>query len=147
MRVSLQTYLVSFDCDTGDIPPEYEISSCEEAVPFLKEIFKTLDADKEHFIVLGLDPKLKVLNYKVVATGYIGGCPVHPREVFSAAIELRSTSLIISHNHPTGNVEPSNEDIHLTRKLKECGGILGIPILDHIIMTPFGEFKSLINLI
>ena len=90
---------------------------------------------QENFIAIYLDNAYKVIESRLVTLGTLNQSLVHPREVFAPAIELRAASIIVGHNHPSGNTEPSNEDILVTKRLIEAGKILGIDILDHIIFT------------
>jgi DNA repair protein RadC len=90
--------------------------------------------DKEHFLVLTLNQKNRLIGYKHVSTGSLTASLVHPREIFTAALELRAAALIFLHNHPSGDPMPSQEDVEITRRLKECGEILGFRVLDHIIL-------------
>lgn len=92
------------------------------------------NCDREYLIVMSLDTKNKVNNISVVSVGSLNSSIVHPREVFKTIILSNSASFIIAHNHPSGNVEPSKEDIKITERLKECGQIMGIELLDHIII-------------
>jgi DNA repair protein RadC len=90
---------------------------------------------QEHFLVCYLDGANKILKTDVVFIGTLNKCIVHPREIFAPAIELRAASVILGHNHPSDNLEPSLEDMNITRRLVEAGKILGIEILDHVIFT------------
>lgn len=96
----------------------------------------------EHFGVLLLDTRNKVIGKHTIAVGTLNGTLVHPREVFCLAIHDRAAGLILFHNHPSGNVSPSDEDRALTRRLVDAGQILGIEVLDHIILSPNGSYLS-----
>lgn len=105
--------------------------------PFsLYKILRTLleEEDRENFLVISLDTKNHINGINVISTGTLNSSLVHPREVFKMAILNNSNSIIIAHNHPSGDTEPSNEDIKVTDRLVECGKILGIEVLDHIIV-------------
>ena len=106
----------------------------EDATRIARAIYDTLDPDKEHFAVLALNQKNRLIGYKHVSTGTLISSLVHPREVFTAAVELRAAALIFVHNHASGDPLPSQEDFEITRRLKSCGEILGFRILDHIIL-------------
>jgi len=97
---------------------------------------------EENLVVLNLNTKKKIIGTKHVSIGSLDASIVHPREVFCEAIKKRSASIIICHNHPSGNPEPSTEDINITTRLKECGKIIGIELLDHIIIGD-GKYVSL----
>jgi len=80
---------------------------------------------------------------RIVAMGTVNGVEVHPRDIFRVAIARNAVSIIVAHNHPSGDTEPSLDDRALTRKISEAGKLLGIPLLDHIIVTPSGKYTSL----
>jgi DNA repair protein RadC len=90
--------------------------------------------DREHFIVLFLDSESKVMGLNTVSVGTLTESLVHPREVFKGAILANAASIIIAHNHPSGEHYPSEADIAVTTKLKESGRILGILIEDHVVI-------------
>jgi len=89
---------------------------------------------KEYFKIILLDTKNNVKKISEISVGSLSSSIVHPREVFYEAVVNLASSIILVHNHPSGECEPSNEDIVLTNRLDECGKILGIKILDHIII-------------
>jgi DNA repair protein RadC len=89
---------------------------------------------KEHFILLLLDTRHRIAKIARVSVGVLDASLVHPRETFLEAIESQAAALIIAHNHPSGDPTPSTEDLELTDRLIECGQILGIPVLDHVIV-------------
>jgi DNA repair protein RadC len=100
------------------------------------------DRDVESFVVLVLDAKNGLKAECELSRGTLNASLVHPREVFKTAIDARAASIIVVHNHPSGNPEPSAEDLEITRQLAETGRILGIPLHDHVIVA--GErFTSL----
>lgn len=101
-----------------------------------------IDRDKEHFWVIGLNAKSKVLFIDLVSLGSLTTAVVQPREVFRLAILKGVASIIVGHNHPSGDPEPSQEDIALTKRLKQSGDILCIPLLDHVIIGG-SEYVSL----
>ena len=91
-------------------------------------------ADREHFVVIMLDTKNQVIGINTVAIGILASCPIHPREVFKPAILANAAGIILLHNHPSGDAQPSQDDLLLTRRLKEAGEILGIQVVDHVIL-------------
>ncbi|GAB4291280.1 MAG: DNA repair protein RadC [Ignavibacteriaceae bacterium] len=93
------------------------------------------DQLKEHFIVVCLNSANRIIKYDTISIGNLNSSVVHPREIFKAAIENASAGIILVHNHPSGNTEPSNEDISVTRKLVESGKLLDIPVFDHVIIA------------
>jgi len=101
------------------------------------------NSDREHFVALHLDARNQVTALEIVSTGSLNASLVHPREVFKAAILNNAASVILAHNHPSGDTTPSREDIELTRRLVQAGDILGIDVFDHIIVGPDDEFSSM----
>lgn len=117
-------------------PTPYACGSPREAVSVLRAIYKdcSLDDCQEHFLVMVLNAKGAVMGYKVVGTGTETGVMVTPAIVFRAALVLGGLSVIICHNHPSGDPEPSREDKHLTDRCRKSGEALGLPLADHIIL-------------
>ncbi|MDW5549927.1 RadC family protein [Methanosarcina sp.] len=103
---------------------------------------KMREQKKEKFITLCLDTKNQILREEVVSIGSLNASIVHPREVFKSALMESSASVIMVHNHPSGDPSPSREDIMVTEKMVEGGKILGIDVLDHIIIGE-GRYVSL----
>src|ERR687892_269259 len=103
-----------------------------------------IDQEKEHFYVMHLDIKSRVNLVELVSLGTLNASLVHPRETFRRAVIAGSASIIVAHNHPSGEVDPSDEDTKLTKLLHEAGNILGISLLDHIIFinNKFFSFKE-----
>lgn len=89
---------------------------------------------KECFIVTFLDAKCKMMGYERISQGSLTASIVHPREVYKSAIQKSAHSIIVLHNHPSGDPTPSKEDLTLTKRLKEAGQLIGIPLLDHLII-------------
>ena len=89
----------------------------------------------EQFKMLLLNKNNRVLGIYSVSDGGISGIVVDPRVIFIAALKSCATSIILAHNHPSGNMKPSNDDLVITRKLREAGKLLDIPVLDHLIIT------------
>jgi DNA repair protein RadC len=92
-------------------------------------------AKQEQFIVTTLSGAHEIIAIHIVTVGLVNRTIIHPREVFYHAIHDRATTIIVAHNHPSGNVEPSGEDIEVTEKIKGSSEIIGIPLLDHIIIS------------
>ncbi|MCC6750921.1 MAG: DNA repair protein RadC [Deltaproteobacteria bacterium] len=90
---------------------------------------------QEVFVVLSLDAKHRPLAVLQVAQGSVSSVEVHPREVFAPAVREQAAAVIVAHNHPSGDPEPSAEDRELTRRLRQAGQILGIPVLDHLVVA------------
>ena len=111
---------------------QIKIYSSESIFNYYKDKLK--DKLQEHFYCVYLDTKNHIIKDKLLFIGTINQSLVHPREVFKEAYLLSATSIICIHNHPSGNVNPSNNDIIITKQLKEVGTLLGINVLDHIII-------------
>ncbi|MCJ1661951.1 DNA repair protein RadC [Staphylococcus sp. NRL 18/288] len=105
---------------------------------------KMKDLTQEHFVALFLNSKNVVIKEEIIYKGTLNSSVIHPREVYNAAIRASSNAIIVVHNHPSGDVTPSKEDIATTIRLKECGHILGIDLLDHIIIGD-QKFTSLVE--
>ena len=93
------------------------------------------DNKKEHFVIFFLDTRNQEIKREIISVGSLNANLIHPREVFEPAVRNLAAQIIIAHNHPSGNLEPSKEDLEITQKLIESGKILGIEILDHIIVS------------
>lgn len=114
----------------------YVIRSPEDGANYCMEEMRFLS--QEHFVCLYLNTKNQVLHKRTVFIGSLNASIVHPREVFKEAFRRSAASIICLHNHPSGDPSPSREDIDVTKRLVECGKIMGIEVLDHIII---GEHK------
>jgi DNA repair protein RadC len=119
---------------------EYKITQPKDVADFVMEEMRNLK--QERLRVIMLNTKNSVLSVKDVSIGSLNASIVHPREVFCEAIKKNSASIIICHNHPSGDTMPSREDINVTHRLKECGKLIGIDLLDHIIIGD-GKYISL----
>lgn len=97
-------------------------------------IEKLKDLKKEYFIAVFLDSKNKIIKDEVISIGTLNSSLVHPREVFKEAIKHSANSIILVHNHPSGSVEPSDEDYRVNRVLIETGNLVGIKVLDHLVV-------------
>jgi DNA repair protein RadC len=98
--------------------------------------------ERERFLVLLLDGKHRLKRREVVSEGTLTTSLVHPREVFRPAVRESAAAVVVVHNHPSGDPEPSLEDVEVTRRLIEAGRLLGIPLLDHVVVGD-GRFASL----
>lgn len=99
------------------------------------------DRKKEHFIVFYLDSRNQEIKKEIISIGSINANLVHPREVFEPAVKGLAAQIILSHNHPSGDTEPSEDDSVVTKRLVKAGDILGIEVLDHIIVSKGGFFS------
>ncbi len=113
-----------------------------------KEIWEELkdlrDHKKEHFVIFYLDSRNQEIKREIISVGSLNANLVHPREVFEPAIRNLVAQIILAHNHPSGDPEPSEDDLEITKRLVESGKILGIEVVDHIIITKTGfiSFKE-----
>jgi DNA repair protein RadC len=101
------------------------------------------DRKQEHFLCLSLNGAHEVISVRVVSVGLVNRALVHPREVFADPLSDRAAAVVIAHNHPSGNLEPSAEDRTVTKKLQNAADILGINFLDHIIFSRLGYYSFL----
>lgn len=114
------------------------IDSPEKAVELLADI---RDKKQEYFICLTLDGANRLIAKRVISIGTLTASLVHPREVFADAIADRAASIIVAHNHPSGDLLPSSADIAVTERLKQAGELLGIELIDHLIVTKTGHIS------
>ena len=120
--------------------PKFTVNNPETLVKAIRATIQ--DKAKEHFKLVLLNTRNKVTGIMPISVGTLNASLVHPREVFKEAIQGSASSVILVHNHPSDDLEPSEEDIKLTRRMVEAGKILGIEVLDHIIITQH-DFLSL----
>ncbi len=106
-----------------------------DAVALYRRVCRVFhNLDREHFVIVGLDAKHHIIGGNLVAIGSLSTAIVHPREVFKPVVMMNAAALILLHNHPSGDPTPSPEDHALTKRLRECGELLGIQVLDHLIV-------------
>ena len=103
-------------------------------------------SDREHFWALALNTKNQLLRTVEVSVGSLNASIVHPRELFKEAVRLSAASVVVVHNHPSGDPTPSGADVQLTRRLVKAGDVLGIEVLDHVVIGDSGEHASLRDL-
>lgn len=113
--------------------------TAREAATFLQALLK--DKTTELFVVIYLNRAGKVKNYRIVSRGGITGTVADTRVIMKQAIDEQATSIILSHNHPSGSLHPSNADLELTQKIKEAGKLLDIRVMDHIIVSDEGYYS------
>ena len=139
------SYKVMLVRDSGESVKMAGKKSVIKSPADMADMFKSyLDgADREHFVIAMLDRKGNILGLNTVSIGSISSSIVHPREVFKPAIVIGASSIVLAHNHPSGDTSPSREDIDITHKLVEGGKILNIEILDHVIIgDSYYSFKE-----
>ena len=125
-----------------DLEPEminFDIKSPESVVKAIRASIK--DKAKEHFKLILLNPRNKIIGISTISIGTLNASLVHPREVFKDAIVHSAASVVLAHNHPSGDPDPSEDDVTITKRLIEAGKILGIEVIDHIIITKNGFFS------
>jgi len=115
------------------------IHNPEDAVHYCNDF---RNQDREFFVVIGLNTRKKVIYKDVVFIGSLDSCVIHPREVFKTAIVRSAACIITVHNHPSGGLTPSEEDLQVWKQLEEAGEIIGITVLDNLIVTQEGFYSS-----
>lgn len=122
---------------TAPVPePRAVIDGAEAAAALVRP--HLLDKRKEHFVALLLDNRHQLIRLSPVAVGSLSASLVHPRELFKEAIAASAAAVIVAHNHPSGDPEPSEQDLEVTRRLAAAGAVLGIEVLDHLIVATHG---------
>lgn len=121
-------------------PQSRKISKPADIVPLIAHYN---DRIQEHFFTISLNGAHEVIAVRVVSVGLVNRTIVHPREVFADPLTDRAAALIVAHNHPSGNVEPSQEDLEITTRLRNAGEMLGIQVLDHIVFSSAGYYSFL----
>jgi len=114
------------------------IEKPEDVLPLVSYL---ADKKQEYFVCISLNGANEVIESRVVTVGLLNTNQVHPREVFVDAIVDRAASIVLAHNHPSGILKPSRDDLVTTRQLVDAGKILGIPVLDHLIITKKGHLS------
>lgn len=125
----------------------YEVESvacAEHAAALFQSI--TRDVPTERFMVAYLDGGYRLTGVEIVAKGGLHGCALTPREVFQGALRANASAIIIGHNHPSGDPSPSSDDVNMTRAVVKAGEALGIPVLDHVIVTRRNGWQSILDL-
>ncbi len=107
-----------------------------DVIAYLDSLDDFRNSDREVFVVLHLDTRNRVIAHEITSIGSQTASLVHPREVFKAAILKGANGIVLAHNHPSGDPAPSKDDIDLTHRLQEAGGLLGIEVMDHIVVAP-----------
>ena len=141
MIYKIKTIKIEYKIKESEKTKNELVNNVLNAAKLLREIYKDLDVDQEHFALLALNNQNRITGYKIIASGGQGSARVDPKIVFRNALLLGATAIIIAHNHPSANAIPSQADIDLTKNLKKCGRFLTLPILDHIIFTETEEYS------
>ena len=128
-----------------ELEPEFKNFDIKDPETVVKAIRASIkDKAKEHFKLILLNPRNKIIGISTISIGILNASLVHPREVFKDAIMHTAASVVLAHNHPSGDPEPSEDDLKITKKLVDSGKILGIEVLDHIVIgkNNFCSFKE-----
>ena len=123
-------------------PEHRRISDPKDILPVIRHY---ADRKQEYFLCASLNGAHEIIAIRVVSVGLVNRSLVHPREVFADPLADRASAIIIAHNHPSGNCNPSMQDYEVTAKLKEAAKILGIGFLDHLIFSQTGQYSFLEN--
>ncbi len=115
------------------------VTSPNDAGSLFRELVK--DHEKEHFLCAHFDSRQRPIDVRLVALGSLSEVTVHPREIYRDAVRMAAHSIIIAHNHPSGDTTPSPADKAITKRIFEAGELLGIPLLDHIVFTRTGSMS------
>lgn len=124
---------------SSELNRRIKISGPSEVVNYFRAQLSDLKVEK--FISVLLNTKNEIINWEVVSIGSLNASIVHPREVYNRAIKRSAASILVVHNHPSGHVKPSKEDIHVTKRLYDAGHLIGIPLVDHIIIGKSGYYS------
>ena len=122
---------------TFTFPTRDQVRSPADAAAVLRAYFE--DRDREEFLVVFMDTANTLVGLHVASVGGLAASIVEPRQVFKAAVLANAAAVILAHNHPSGNPEPSREDVAVTRQLVEAGKVMGVPVHDHLILTDHGH--------
>jgi DNA repair protein RadC len=118
-----------------------KISKSQDAVDVFRELWSSQIEVREEFIVLLVDRSNRVLGYQLLSKGGMTGTVADIKLIYSVALESLASSIIIAHNHPSGNIQPSASDLQLTKKIQEAGKYIDITLLDHIILTKESHYS------
>ena len=118
-----------------------KVGSSEDGYRYLKSIWSPQIDRLEEFAILCLNRANKVLGYAKISQGGLAGTVADPKVIFQVALKANASSIILAHNHPSGSTKPSQNDIDLTKKLKNAGQFLDLAVLDHIILSSEGYYS------
>lgn len=149
-----------YDAARPALPPVYRLQlvrespargqriSIDEAADAAKVFAELLaDCDREHLLVMTLAVKNQVIGVTTVSVGTLNASLVRPADVFKPAILSNAASVIVAHNHPSGDPTPSPEDLDVTKRLREAGSLLDVVVLDHIVIGDGGSYRSIQGLV
>lgn len=130
MRLGERVHIAQSANDAG-----LSVSTPALAVKAIRARFDIGSLEQEHFWAIALNSRQKILDVFTIAIGSLSDVSVHPRELFKPLVRMSAHSCLIAHNHPSNDADPSSADVDLTQRMVECGNLLGIPVLDHLILT------------
>lgn len=136
-----ELYTIARGVALNSLADRLEFKDPEAAADYLCQAIG--HSEREQFAVMFLDTKHKLIKFDIMFSGTIDGASVYPREVVKAALMCNATALIISHNHPSGNTGPSQQDIEITKKIKAACELVELRLLDHLIVSGSGFYHSL----
>ena len=140
----IPNYKIQLVCEGSSLYDTDQITCPDDAAEIATAHFEELATDREVFSIMLLNVKNYVIGIHDVSIGSLTDSVVHPREVFKAACLANAASIILLHNHPSGEADPSKEDIQITARLVKVGRMMDIPVFDHIIVGAYtGEYTSL----
>ena len=133
--MNIKKYTVTLVRESShNYPINSKVTSPEDMVEVIEQVLHLEDQTEEVFGILAFDGHLKVIGVFEVSRGTLSSSQVHPREVFKRALLLNTSKIALFHNHPSGDTTPSKADKQITARLVDCGDILGIKVIDHIII-------------
>jgi len=118
-----------------------KVSCSQDSYNYLKSVWSNRMDHSEEFMLLCLNRANKVIGWARISKGGLSGTVADPKVIFQIALKANACSIILAHNHPSGNTRPSEADIRLTRKMKSGGELLDMPVLDHLILTSEGYYS------
>lgn len=145
MGKRIDIYSVSLVKDSAKVYDleDTTIRSPQDARDIAVKVLAMEDLPNEHFVMMALSTKNKVIGIHTIFVGSLNASIVHPREIYQRALLNNAASIICFHNHPSGDPVPSPEDIDVTERLKNAGDIIGIDLIDHLIIGDNGRFVSM----
>ncbi|WP_413576590.1 JAB domain-containing protein [Bdellovibrio sp. HCB290] len=115
-----------------------EITCSSEAFEVLKP---NVNPFSEELWIIALNPQLQLISTKMIFRGTADHCPVHPRDIIRFLVTTNATSFMMAHNHPSSSIEPSTQDLAITRRMYNCGKLIQIPLIDHIIFSSHSYYS------
>lgn len=123
----------------GSTPVRSSCLSPEDCAGIVRAAIGDAIDEQEHLYVVCLNVRNEVLDLVLVSKGSVSSVEAHPRDVFRVALKANASGIVLAHNHPSGNPTPSHEDVVLTDRFEQAGKLLGIPLIDHVVVTAHGH--------